>query len=314
MTPTTNGAASHAATPFERRGDGFLHRVVDVGQVRLHVAEARPEGIAEASDVPARVPLVVFLHGFPELWWSWRHQLSAMSKAGVWAVAPDLRGYNESDKPQGISEYEVEKLASDVAGLIRALGRTEAIIVGHDWGGMVAWAFANEYPEMLQRLAILNVPHPLVMMRGLRRPAQMRRSWYIFLFQLPFIPERLIARNDFAIVRRMFRADGVPAADIERYVEALRMPGAVHAALAYYRASIRRVVTRRVPKMRTVDQPVLVVWGDRDRALGKDLAEPPRRFVPHARVVHIPNATHWVQNDAPEKVNELLVEFVTKPS
>jgi epoxide hydrolase 4 len=310
---TTNGIETRTAVPFERRADGFLHRTLDVGQVRLHVAEARPEGMAETSDVPMRVPLVIFLHGFPELWWSWRHQLAAMAKAGVWAVAPDLRGYNESDKPRGVSSYEVEALAGDVAGLIRALGRKDAIIVGHDWGAMVAWAFANEYPEMLQRLAILNVPHPLAMMRGFRSPKQLKKSWYVFFFQLPLLPERIIARNDYAIIRSFFRADGVPPADIDHYVAALRVPGAVPAALAYYRASMRRVLTGRVPRMRIIDKPVLVIWGDKDRVLGSELAEPPKRFVPHARVVHIPEANHWVQNDAPEKVNELLVDFVTKP-
>lgn len=310
--PSTNGASARdpRPAPLERREDGFLHRVVDVGQVRLHVAEARPEGMeAEVSDA---APLVVFLHGFPELWWSWRRQLDAMAKAGVWAVAPDMRGYNESDKPRGTSAYEVEKLAGDVAGLIRALGRAKAIVVGHDWGAMVAWAFANEYPEMLERLAILNVPHPLVMMRGLRRPAQLKKSWYIFFFQLPLLPERLMARGDFAMIRKMFREDGFPDDDIERYVAALRVPGVVPAALAYYRASMRRVLTGRVPKMRAIDQDVLVIWGDQDRALGSEMAEPPKRFVPRARVVHIPDATHWVQNAAPERVNELLLDFVAK--
>jgi epoxide hydrolase 4 len=311
--PTTNGASARdsASARLERRSDGFLHRVVDVGQVRLHVAEARPEGMAEASDVPARVPLVIFLHGFPEHWWSWRHQLSAMAKAGFWAVAPDMRGYNESDKPKGASEYEVEKLAGDIAGLIRALGRKKAIIVGHDWGAVVAWAFASEYPDMLQRLAILNVPHPLAMMRGLRRPAQLKKSWYMFFFQLPLIPERAMERNDFSFVRRTFRADGIPAEDIERYVDALRVPGAVPATINYYRAALRRVVVGRVPKLRPIEQPVLIVWGDKDRYLGKEMAEPPKRLVPNARVVHIPDASHWVQNDAPAKVNELLVDFVT---
>ena len=312
--PSTNGtsARSRQPTTLERRADGFLHHVVDVGQVRLHVAEARPEGME--AGVPDSTPLVVFLHGFPELWWSWRHQLDAMAKAGIWAVAPDMRGYNESDKPRGTSAYEVENLAGDVAGLIRALGRTKAIVVGHDWGAMVAWAFANEYPEMLERLAILNVPHPLAMMRGLRRPAQLKKSWYIFFFQLPVVPERLMARDDFAIIRKMFRADGFPDDDIDRYVEALRVPGVVPAALAYYRASMRRVLTGRVPKMRTIDQDVLVIWGDQDLALGRELAEPPKRFVPHARVVHIPDATHWVQNAAPERVNELLLDFVAQRS
>ncbi|MBN9166279.1 MAG: alpha/beta fold hydrolase [Myxococcales bacterium] len=314
---STNGASAHEprSAPRERREDGFLHRVVDVGQVRLHVAEARPKGLdGDGRPIPADVPLVVFLHGFPEFWWSWRHQLTAAAKAGLWAVAPDMRGYNESEKPRATSDYEVEKLAGDIAGLIRALGRKKAIVVGHDWGAVVAWAFANEYPEMLERLAILNVPHPLAMMRGLRRPAQLMKSWYMFFFQLPFVPERLIATGDFSMIRRTFRADGVPAEDIERYVAALRVPGAVRSALAYYRASIRRVLTGRVPRMHTIDKPVLIVWGDKDRFLGSEMAEPPKRFVPHARVVHIPEASHWVQNDAPAKVNELLLEFVAQPA
>ena len=311
MIPTsTNGASRQDIAGAERRSDGFLHRRIDVGDVRLHVAEARPEGTAESTDLPSHVPLVVFLHGFPEHWWSWRHQLAAMSKAGLWAVAPDMRGYNESDKPTGTSAYEIEKLAGDVAGLIRALGRKEAIVVGHDWGAMVAWAFAMEHPEMLQRLAILNVPHPLQMMRGLRRPAQMKKSWYIFFFQLPFFPERLLRRNDFALVRRMLREDGFPDDQVDRYVEALRVPGVVTSAINYYRASMRRVLTGRVPKTRPIHHPVLVIWGDQDRALGKELAEPPARFVPNAKVVHLPEATHWVQNAAPEKVNDLLLQFI----
>ncbi len=311
MIPTsTNGASRQDIAGAERRSDGFLHRKIDVGDVQLHIAEARPEGTAEATELPSHVPLVVFLHGFPEHWWSWRHQLSAMSKAGLWAVAPDMRGYNESDKPAGTSAYEVEKLAGDVAGLIRALGRQEAIVVGHDWGAMVAWAFAMEHPEMLQRLAILNVPHPLQMMRGLRRPAQLKKSWYIFFFQLPFVPERLLRRNDFSLIRRMLREDGFPDDQIERYVEALRVPGVVTSALNYYRATMRRVLTGRIPKTRPIEHPVLVIWGDQDRALGKELAEPPARFVPHAKVVHLPEATHWVQNAAPEKVNELLLDFI----
>jgi len=311
MIPTsTNGASRQDVSGAERRSDGFLHRSIDVGDVRLHCVEARPEGTAESTELPSHVPLVVFLHGFPEHWWSWRHQLTAMSRAGFWAVAPDLRGYGQSDKPKETSAYEVEKLAGDVAGLIRALGRKEAIVVGHDWGGMVAWTFAMEHPSMLQRLAILNVPHPLEMMRGLRRPEQLKKSWYIFFFQLPFFPERLIRKDDFAMIRRMFRAEGFAEEHIDRYVDALRIPGALSAALAYYRASFRRVLTRRVPKIRAIHQPVLVIWGDRDLALSKEMARPPKRFVPNARLVHLPDATHWVQNAAPEQVNELLVELI----
>ena len=299
----------------EKRADGFLHRRIDVGNVTLHVAEARPRtengAVASPSDeVVSSVPLVVFMHGFPELWWSWRHQLRAFADAGYWAVAPDMRGYNESDKPEGVRSYELEELAGDIAGLVKALGREKAIIVGHDWGAMVAWAVAQEHPSIVERLAILNVPHPQQMLRGLRRPKQLKKSWYMFFFQLPGgIPERALAKNDYAFLRRTFEVDGFGAEEIEPYVEAMRKPGALTAAMNYYRAAIRRTFTLRLPVAKRIDCPVLVIWGDQDRHLGKEMATPPPRLVPHARVEHIPDASHWVQNAAPERVNDLLLEF-----
>jgi epoxide hydrolase 4 len=301
---------------LEKRADGFLHHMVDVGSVRLHVAEARPrlengEAADGRQDVPSDVPLVVFLHGFPELWLSWKHQLRAFADAGFWAVAPDMRGYNESDKPEGVAAYELEPLSADVAGLIRALGRKNAIVVGHDWGAVVAWCVAEMHPSVVSRLAILNVPHPLQMMRGLRRPEQLKKSWYMFFFQLPRIPERAIARDDYAYIRKSFGRDGFSNDEIQPYVDALKTPGALTAALNYYRAAIRRVVTGRVPKTVVIECPVLVIWGDKDRFLGKEMAEPPARFVPKARVVHLPEASHWVQNAAPEEVSELLLKFAS---
>jgi pimeloyl-ACP methyl ester carboxylesterase len=295
---------------LKKRTDGFLHRMVDVGAVRLHVVEARPQPANE--EVPADVPLVVFLHGFPELWLSWKHQLRAFGDAGFWAVAPDMRGYNESDKPEGVTAYEVEQLSADVAGLIRALGRKSAIVVGHDWGAVVAWWVAQLHPSVVSRLAILNEPHPLQMTRGLRRLEQVKKSWYVFFFQLPRIPERIIARDDFAQVRRTLGADGFTNEEIQPYVDALKVPGALTAALNYYRAAIRRVLTGRTPKMAVIECPVLVIWGDKDRFLGKEMAAPPARFVPDSRVVHVPEASHWVQNAAPDKVNHHLFEFAPR--
>lgn len=289
----------------EKRDDGLWHSRVDVGEVSLHVAEARPAG----DEVPADAPLVVMLHGFPELWFSWRHQLRALSEAGLWCVAPDMRGYAESDKPAGVAAYEVERLAGDVAGLVRALGRREAIVVGHDWGAVVAWHVAMLHPEIVRRLAILNVPHPVTMARGLLRPAQLARSWYIFFFQLPRLPERLVASRGFGAVRAMLERDGMPADEIAPYLDALRAPHALTSAIAYYRAAVRRVLRGSPAKIARIDCPVLVLWGDRDAYLGKELAAPPRRLVPHARVVHLPEASHWIQNVAPERVNELLLGF-----
>ena len=303
--------------PPVMRADGFLHRTVDTGAVHLHVAEARPRlpsgAVADGTEVvDPDVPLVVLMHGFPEFWWSWRHQLQAFADAGVWAVAPDMRGYNESDKPVGVASYEVEALADDIAGLVHALGRQSAVIVGHDWGAMVAWVVAQRHPSLVSRLAILNVPHPVQMQRGLMRPQQLRKSWYMFFFQLPGgIPERAVARDDWAYLRRMFRSEGFAADEIEPYVQAMAKPGAITAAMSYYRAAIRRTLKGRPLKSTRIECPVLVIWGDRDRHLGKEMAEPPRRLVPKARVEHIPEATHWVQNSAPEKVNELLLGFVS---
>lgn len=282
----------------------FQHSHLDVGELRLHVVQARPDKVDDDTK------LVVFLHGFPEYWESWRHQLEFLRQQGYWAVAPDLRGYGDSDKPWEVDEYEVEKLAGDVAGLIRALGRQKAIVVGHDWGAVVAWMFAQHHQDMLERLAILNVPHPLRMQRALERsPKQMLRSWYIFFFQIPKLPELLIARNDYELVRKTFGADKIPTEDIERYVTALRKPGVVRSAVNYYRAVIRRLFKGRVPKTEVIDRPVLVLWGDRDRYLGKELAAPPIRFVPNQRVEHFPNASHWVQLDAKDEVNERLLAF-----
>lgn len=280
------------------------HSRIDVGEIRLHVVQAKPEKLTDDTK------LVIFLHGFPEYWESWRHQLTFFQKQGFWAVAPDLRGYGESDKPWDVGEYEVEKLAGDIAGLIRSLGRKKAYVVGHDWGAVVAWMFAQEHQDLLERLAILNVPHPLQMQRALQRSAkQMLRSWYIFFFQIPKLPELVIARNDYDFIRRTFAADKVPSEEIERYVAALRKPGVVRSAVNYYRATIRRLFKGRIPKSKVIERPVLVLWGDRDRFLGKELADPPKRFVPDQRVEHFPDASHWLQLDARDGVNARLLEF-----
>jgi pimeloyl-ACP methyl ester carboxylesterase len=281
----------------------YEHRRIDVGEVTLHIAEARPAGGTDGA------PLVLFLHGFPDYWWTWHRQLDALAKAGFWAVAPDMRGYNESDKPKGVEHYEVERLAGDIAGLVEALGRHETIVIGHDWGGYVAWHFAMLHPQMVRKAAFLNIPHPLRMLKALRTFKQLKKSWYVFFFQLPRIAERYASKDDFASMRATFRVNRFSAEETEKHVDALRVPGALTGAMSYYRAAVRRAVTRRQPEIRRIEAPVLVIWGDKDRYLGNEMASPPQKWVPHARVVHIDDATHWVHQDAPEAVNELLVEF-----
>ncbi len=271
------------------------HVHVDVGELRLHCAVAGPES----------GPLVVLLHGFPEFWWSWRHQIPALAAAGYRVVAPDMRGYNLSDQPFGIEAYRIEKLVGDVAGLLRAFGRERAHVVGHDWGGFVAWEFAMRRPEMTERLVILNVPHPREMLKGLRRPAQLKKSWYMFLFQLPGIPERVLSRKDFDFLRRTFK--GYPRADVDKYVEAARRARNLNGPLNYYRAALQGAARGRVPAYRPIPASTLVIWGEQDAFLGKEMARPDARWVPDARVEFLPNASHWVQIDAPNEVNALLL-------
>jgi len=281
----------------------LAHRYADVGGLRLHYVEM------------GSGPLVVLLHGFPDFWYSWRHQLPALAAAGYRAVAVDQRGYNLSDKPRGVRAYDVGTLARDVADLVAALGEERATVVGHDWGGMVAWTVAMRHSDVIERLVILNAPHPERFVRALATLRQLRKSWYMAFFQLPRLPEALIRRDDFASLRRLLKGDPVRPdaftdADIERYVEALARPGALTAALNYYRALVRRDPRRAASDVRRTDAPVLVVWGERDRYLGPELAAPSAALVPNARVERLPDASHWVHHDSPERVNALLLDFL----
>lgn len=279
------------------------HGDVVLSEVRLHYVTAG-DG-----------PLVVLLHGFPEFWYSWRRQLPELAAAGFRAVAVDLRGYNLSDKPRGMRAYTGERLAKDVAELIPALGAERACVVGHDWGAGVAWQFAMLYPELLQRLVIINVPHPASFLRALRTWRQLLRSWYMFFFQIPWLPEALIRATRYRGIRETFRNDPIrPGAfsedDIERYIEAISRPGALTAGINYYRAAFRYGFRAIRQQLRRIDAPVLVIWGERDRYIGREWADPDPQWAPNARVVRLPDCSHWVQNEQSERVNELLIEFL----
>ena len=284
----------------------WTHRAGRVNGIRLHWVE-QGEG-----------PLVVLLHGFPEFWYAWRHQVPALAAAGFRAVAPDLRGYSLSEKPAGVAAYRIEALLDDLAGLIERLGegREKAHVVGHDWGGVLAWFAPLFHSERLLSLTLLNAPHPLAFRRELRtNAAQRRKSSYVFFFQLPWLPERRIRAGNFAILEKMLRRDPVsPGAftseDIRLYKEALARPGALTAAVNYYRAAFRfppRVRGSKWPD----DFRTLLIWGERDRYLGPDLLRDLDRWVPRLTVERIADASHWVQADAPERVNELLIRFLT---
>jgi pimeloyl-ACP methyl ester carboxylesterase len=273
----------------------------DLGEVRLHYVEAG-EG-----------PLVVLLHGFPEFWFSWRFQIPALAAAGFRVVAPDMRGYNLSSRPRGARAYDTDRLAADVRDLIRERGAERAFVAGHDWGAGAAWIAAMNHPEVVERLAILNVPHPRRMLQGLRTPRQLAKSWYILFFQLPWLPELSARAGGWWGWRHAFeeaRPGAFTPSDLERYVEAWSQPGAPTAMINFYRAALRQTPRSAEGRIRRVEAPTLVIWGQRDRHLGAELAEPERADVPNLeRVVRLPEASHWVHQDEPERVSELLIEF-----
>ena len=258
-------------------------------------------------------PLIVLLHGFPEFWFGWRRQIAPLAAAGFRVVAPDTRGYNLSSKPEGFEAYGVDLLAADIRGLIGELGAESALLVGHDWGGSIAWTVAMNHPEVVDRLAILNAAHPRRLSEGLKHPSQLQKSWYFFFFAVPGCPRRscrpetgtssgiscrtrtrLTRRRRWNATWRRGRSRGQRAGMIN-----------------YYRASVRQSQKEAAAKLRPISAPTLVIWGERDSYLGSDLAEPDREDVPNLeRVERLPDASHWVHHDEAERVNQLLVTFL----
>ena len=263
--------------------------------------------------------LVLLLHGFPEFSRSWRHQLPALARAGYRAVAPDLRGYAQTEKR---GPYDMETLVDDVAALVGALGHERAAVVGHDWGGAIGWMTAHRRPEVVERLAVVNAPHPAMMAAELlRNPRQLIRSAYVLAFLVPRLPERLLTARRALAVAAIVRAgarvkSAWPPDEVEHYRQAFLAPGAAQAALGYYRALARRPRwTRRVAERHPIEVPVLVVWGADDPALARELAEPERleRWLAAGNrpvIRQLEGVGHFVQNEAPERVTDELLAFL----
>lgn len=278
----------------------LTHHQAVVNGVRLHYVVAGPED----------GPPVILLHGFPEFWQAWERQIGPLARAGFRVIVPDLRGYNLSEKPPGVGAYRVGVLQEDVAALTRTLGYERARVVGHDWGGVIAWALAIRQPEVVERLVILNAPHPARTREVARKPAQWRRSWYIFFFQLPWLPERFLHRfGGWALHGTNPRA--YTDEDRRLYREAWDQPGAATGMINYYRALRRSGGGQGGVRDATVRAPTLVLWGDRDVALLPELADGLDRWVPDLRVVRLPRASHWVMRDEPVRVNNLLIDFLS---
>jgi epoxide hydrolase 4 len=258
-------------------------------------------------------PLILFLHGFPECWYSWRHQLAAFGQ-DFSAIALDLRGYNKSDKPQAQSAYSLEILVEDVKETIRALGYERCTLVGHDWGGAIAWSFAYAYPDWLDRLIVLNLPHPAKFREGLQSPQQLLKSWYVGFFQLPILPELLLKANNYAAIRAIFERQAInpntfSAADLDSLIAAVAQPGALTSMLNYYRNIFQphSLLTRTWGVLQV---PTLMIWGENDVALGKELTEGTEQYVSNFSIQYIPHCSHWVQQEQPERVNRYIIDFL----
>lgn len=288
--------------------DPAIHELeIKANGLRFHVLEAG------AGD-----RLALFLHGFPELGFSWRNQLPLLAALDYRAWAPDLRGYGGSDRPQGLHEYAIEKLMDDVAGLIDASGAKETVLVAHDWGGVIAWYFALRRIRPLSRLIIMNLPHPAIFERVMRTGWRQRlRSWYVLFFQIPWLPERLFRMRRASAVTEAFRGMAVdksrfPEEVLDVYRRAALEPGALTAMINYYRALVRGGGARRQTSLGfpRIELPTLMIWGEQDSALGKELTYGTEAFVPDLTLKYLPHASHWVQQDAPDDVNAILREWL----
>lgn len=261
--------------------------------------------------------VALFLHGFPESHRSWRRQLPLLAERGWRAVAPDLRGYGDSDRPLGRSAYRIETLVADVAGMFEALGARRRLLIAHDWGALIAWALAIEKAAPLDGLVIMNVPHPAVYVRAMRSGfGQWRRSWYVFFFQTPWLPEAALTARGARAVGRAFLDMAVdksrfPPEVLDHYRSNALRPGAMTAMINYYRANFTRLGRWRPGDTPPInDTPVLMIWGEEDAALGLELTEGYGPYVEDFTLERLPGVSHWVQQEAPEEVNRRLAAWL----
>lgn len=281
--------------------DIATHRTARIGSITMHWVEA------------GAGPAVVLLHGFPEMWWSWRHQIRPLAEAGFRVVVPDQRGYADTDK-QG--PYDLQTLAGDICNLIDHLGvGGRARIVGHDWGGAVAWHLGATRHEHVERLAVLNCPHPALMRKRVFRPRQALRSWYMFMFQVPGLAEWLLTKDGAMNLLKLLKGNVVNKAhvsdeELQPFREAIQKPGAIEAMVGWYRAIPKQILNP--PKFSRVTAPTLIVWGLQDGALSfDDLVPGTEAEAPNLKVVPVQGAGHFVQSDRPEIVNKALIDFLS---
>lgn len=281
--------------------EGWTSSYIKTNGVRLHYVSAG-EG-----------PLMLFLHGFPEFWYSWRHQLTEFSR-NYRVVALDLRGYNQSEKPSNLSAYTMGELVNDIAGVIEGFGERNCILVGHDWGGAIAWCVPYTYPHLVERLIVMNCPHPAKFKDGLRLPQQMLKSSYMLFFQLPLLPEWILQSLDYQLIANALMTLAVnkrafSSQDLEAYKDAVAHRGALSAMLNYYRNLPQGVLDK---SWGILSVPTLMIWGEDDPALGKELSYGTESYVSDFQIQYISGCGHWVQQEFPQQVNQFMQSFLQK--
>lgn len=290
----------------------FEHNYVDVNNIQLHYVTA------------GRGRLIVFLHGFPEFWYAWKNQLVEFGK-NYQTVAPDMRGYNLSSKPADIEQYRMKHLIEDVRALVEHLGHKKFILVGHDWGGGVAWAFAMRHSNYLEKLIIINAPHPVTFIRELRdNPAQQKASQYILVHRTAQA-EEILSRDNYKLLVDAVLSEGLKQGyfteqDCMAYIEAWSQPGALTGGLNYYRAASFGAFTGESdqaindllidPSPAIVNVPTLVIWGEKDRFLLTGNLDGLEKYVPNLTVKRIPDGSHWVIHEKPALVNNYIRQFI----
>ncbi|MGI4728771.1 MAG: alpha/beta fold hydrolase [Janthinobacterium lividum] len=272
----------------------------EVNNIRLHAAVAGPpEG-----------KVMLFLHGFPEFSLGWKKQLEFFAEKGFRVIAPDQRGYNLSSKPKGVKAYRIETLIADVVDLIRQTSTQKIILVGHDWGGGIAWELAGQHPELIEKLIILNMPHLKIMRETLKsNPRQLFRSLYTGFFQIPLLPEWLSSLFNYKMLeRRMIRSANKNAfsrQEMAQYKAAWRNPGALKAMINWYRA-----YKYSKPEMKRIVIPTLIIWGEKDKFLLPEMAQKSNLMCAKGKLVLIEDATHWLHHEKSAKVNQLILNFL----
>ncbi|MFP4323975.1 MAG: alpha/beta fold hydrolase [Anaerolineales bacterium] len=288
--------------------DHLTSSYIPCGDVRLHVMQAGP----------AEGPPAILLHGFPEFWYGWRHQILPLAEAGFRVIIPDQRGYNESDKPPDTSAYMLDHLARDIVVLMDSLGHARVHLAGHDWGAAVAWEIAETYPERLHSLTILNVPHTRVMDRAMQRAnlRQMRKSWYIATFQIPGLAERWLPCKDYQALEQLFLKRSMPGAftaeDFVQYRVAWGQPNAIPSMVAWYRAAAQSLGERAKRPWPQITVPTRILWGAQDAFVDARLAEQSAALCNHATLKLFPENGHFVQHEQPEAVASELIDWMTQ--